>query len=46
MKAEGWCITIESSDDKIWVRKEVPGDELEYGIDDALHEAREQEAQL
>lgn len=41
-----WLITIERGDEKITVKKFVPNDELEYGIDDALAEAREAEENL
>jgi len=41
-----WHITIQSNDDKVIVRRTVPNDELEYGVDDVLAEAREQEENL
>jgi len=44
--ATDWEIVIERGDDKVRVYTHVPNDELEYGIDDALREAREQEAAL
>jgi hypothetical protein len=36
----GWRITIERNDGKVLVSQSVPNDELEYGTDDALREAR------
>ena len=42
----GWIITIEREDSKVVISKSVPNDELEYGVDDALREARYQEQNL
>jgi hypothetical protein len=35
-----WRIRIDHSDKPVSIDWEVPDDELEYGIDDALREAR------
>lgn len=42
----GWRITIERNDGKVLISESVPNDELEYGVDDALREARYQEEKL
>lgn len=44
--ALSWIISIERGDEEVVVRKFVPNDELEYGIDAALAEARDLEQRL
>ena len=44
--ATDWEIIIERGDDRVKVYKHVPNDELEYGIDDALRDARDAEENL
>lgn len=41
-----WLITIESNDSAVVIHRQVPNDELEYGIDDALRDARDAESNL
>lgn len=40
---DGWLVTIERNDYQVVVHKRVPNDELEFAVDAALREARDQE---
>lgn len=42
----GWTISVTRNDSRISVSRIVPNDELEFGIDEVLAEARELEQNL
>lgn len=42
----GWSITVTRNDGKVHVSQFRPNDELEFGIDDVLSQARELESNL